>query len=41
LHDFFEREVHVRVAVYQVAVECFAVFELDEHGVPLGGVEEA
>ena len=41
LHDFFEGEVHVCVALDQVAVEGFAVLELDEHGVALGGCEEA
>jgi hypothetical protein len=29
LYDFFEREVHVGVAGDQVAIEGFAVFELD------------
>lgn len=41
LHDLLEREVHPCVAVDQVAVEGLAVLELDEHRVPLGGVEEA
>jgi hypothetical protein len=41
LHDFFEGEVHVGVALYEMAVECFAVLELDEHGVALGGGEKA
>jgi hypothetical protein len=41
LHDFFEGEVHVCVALDQVAVEGFAVLELDQHGVALGGCEEA
>jgi hypothetical protein len=41
LHDFFEGEVHVCVALHQVPVEGFAVLELDEHGVALGGCEEA
>jgi hypothetical protein len=41
LHDFFEGEVHVCVALDQVAVESFSVLELDEHGVALGGCEEA
>ena len=40
LHDFFEGEVHVGVALDEVAVEGFAVLELDEHGVALGGCEE-
>ena len=40
LHDFFEGEVHVCVALDQVAVEGFAVLELDQHGVALGGCEE-
>jgi hypothetical protein len=40
LHDFFEGEVHVGVALDQVAVESLAVFELDEHGVALGGGEK-
>jgi hypothetical protein len=41
LHDFFEGEVHVCVALDEVAVEGFAVLELDQHGVALGGSEEA
>ena len=41
LHDFFQRQVHVGVAGDQVAVERFAVFELHQHWVALGGVEEA
>jgi hypothetical protein len=41
LHDFFEGEVHVSVALNQMAVESFAILELDEHGVALGGGEEA
>lgn len=41
LHDFFEGEVHVGVALDEVAVECFAVLELDEHGVALRGGEKA
>ncbi len=41
MDDFFEREVHVCVAVDEVAVECLAVLELDEHWMPLGGVEKA
>ena len=41
LHDFFEGEVNVCVALDQMAVEGFAVLELDEHGVALGGGEEA
>ena len=41
LHDFFEGEVHVGVALDEVAVEGFAVLELDEHRVALGGCEEA
>jgi len=41
LHDLFEGEVHVCVALDEVAVEGFAVLELDEHGVALGGSEEA
>lgn len=40
LDDFFEGEVHVGVALDQVAVEGLAVLELDEHGVALGGGEE-
>lgn len=41
LHDFFEGEVHVGVALDEVAVEGFAVLELDEHGVALRGGEKA
>lgn len=40
LHHFFEGEVHVGVAVDQVAVEGLAVLELDQHWVPLGGIEK-
>lgn len=41
LHNFFEGEVHVRVAVHKMAVECFAVFKLDEHRVALRRVQKA
>jgi hypothetical protein len=41
LHNFFEGEIHVCVALDQVAVEGFAILELDQHGVALGGSEEA
>lgn len=41
LDDFFEGDVHVGVAVDEVAVECLASFELDEHGFALSGGEEA
>lgn len=41
LHDFFEGDVHVGVAGDEVAVEGFAGFEFDEHGVALGCGEEA
>jgi hypothetical protein len=41
LHDFFEGEIHVGVALYEVAVESLAVLELNEHGVALGGGEKA
>lgn len=41
LHDFFEGEVHVGVALDEVTVESFAVLELDEHGVALRGGEKA
>ena len=36
LHDFFQGEIHPGVAGDEVAVERLAVFELDEHRVPLG-----
>lgn len=39
LDNFFQGEVHPRVAVDEVAVQGLAVLELDEHGVPLGRVE--
>ena len=41
MDNFFQGEIHVVVAADEVTVERFAVFELDEHGVPLRGVEEA
>lgn len=41
LHDFLKRQVHVGVALDQVAVERFAVLQLDEHWVALGGCEKA
>lgn len=41
LHDFFEGEIHVGVALDEVTIEGFAVLELDEHGVALRGGEKA
>lgn len=41
LHDFFQSDIHVGVAADEMAVESFAGFELDEHGVALGCGEEA
>jgi hypothetical protein len=41
LHDFFEGEIHVGVALHEVTIEGFAVLELDEHGMALGGGEKA
>lgn len=41
LDDFFEGQVHVGVAVDQVAIKSFAGFELDEHRVALRRGEEA
>lgn len=37
LDNFFQRQIHPGIACDQVAVKCFAVFELDQHRVPLGG----
>lgn len=39
LHDFLQGEVHPVVAIDKVTVQRLAVLELDEHGVPLGGVQ--
>lgn len=41
LDDLLEGQVHPRVAVDEMAVERFAVLELDEHRVALRGVEQA
>jgi len=35
-HHFFESQVHPCIAGDEMAVQCFAALELDEHGVPLG-----
>ena len=41
LNDLLEGKVHPGVAIDQVAIECLAVLELDQHRVALGGCEEA
>ena len=38
LHDFLQREIHPRVAVDQVAVECLAVFSSTSIGWPCAAV---
>jgi hypothetical protein len=40
LHHLAQRQVHPRVAEDEVAVECFAVLELDQHGVALRRVQK-
>ena len=41
LDDFFQSEVHPGVTVDEMAIECFAVLELDEHRMALGSIQEA
>jgi hypothetical protein len=40
LHDLAQGQVHPGIAQHEVAVECFAVLELDQHGVALRRVEK-
>ena len=41
LHDLFQDQVHPCVAADEMAIECFAVLELDKHGMALGCGEKA
>lgn len=41
LHDFFEGEVHPRIAHDQVSVERLSILQLDQHGVALSGIEQS
>lgn len=41
LHDLFQRQVHPCVAVDEMAVESFAVLELDKHGVALRRIQQS
>lgn len=41
MDDFFQGEVHVRIAADEVSVQSLAVLELDEHRMALGGSEKA
>lgn len=41
LHDFLEGQVHPGVAIDQVAVESFTVFQFDQHWMALGRGEKA
>lgn len=35
LHHFFQGEIHPRVAIYKMAIECLAILELDQHRMAL------
>lgn len=39
LDDFLQCEVHPRIAINEVSVQSFAILELDQHRVALGGVQ--
>ena len=39
LYHFFESKVHPGIAANQVAIEGFSIFELDQHGMALCGIE--
>lgn len=39
LHHFFESKIHPGIAADQVAIERFSIFELDQHGMALSGIE--
>ena len=41
LDNLLQGQVHPGVALYQVAVECLSVLQLDEHGVALRRVQKA
>jgi len=41
LHNFFQSQIHVRIAVNKMAVQCLAVLEFDKHWVALRRGEEA
>lgn len=41
LDDLLQGQVHPGVALYQVAIECLSVLQLDQHGVALRRVQEA
>jgi hypothetical protein len=40
LYNFFQRKVHPGVALDEVAVERFAVLQLNKHRVTLGGIQQ-
>jgi len=40
LYNLFQRKVHPGVALDQMAVERFAVFQLNKHRVALGGIQQ-
>jgi hypothetical protein len=41
LDNLLQCQVHPGVALHQVAVECFAILELNQHGMALRRVQEA
>ena len=40
LDDLFQCEVHPGVAVHEMAIERFAIFELYKHGMSLSSIQE-
>lgn len=41
LHHFLQGEVHPGIARYEMAVQRLSILEFHQHGMPLGGSEEA
>lgn len=41
LHHFLQGEVHPGIAGHEMAVQRLSILEFHEHGMPLGGSEEA
>lgn len=40
LHDFFQSQIHVGIAIHKMSVQRLAIFELDEHRMALRRGEE-
>jgi len=41
LYDLFQGKIHPCVAANEMAVQCFAILELDQHRVALGSIEKS